>query len=158
MNISERIAHQLKEAHFGGNWTASDLKEQLNDVNWEEANRNVYSCNSIATLVFHMNYYIRRATEVLQGQPLNSKDSESFKHPEIDSAEKWSEAKKQFFKEALIFEELLKEFPEEKLHENFTDQKYGSFYRNLMGIIEHFYYHLGQIALLKKIIKDKKQS
>ncbi|MGI9531185.1 DUF1572 domain-containing protein [Lutimonas sp.] len=154
MRITKQLAKQLKEVHFGGNWTASDLKKQLNDVNWKEANIQIYSCNSIGTLVYHMNYYIRTVTRVLQGHSLESKDSESFKHPPIDSAETWSKAQRQFFEEARIFEALLQELPEDSLWEDFTDQKYGHYYRNLMGIIEHFYYHLGQIALIKKIIKS----
>lgn len=155
MSISKEIANQIKEVHFGGNWTASNLKEQLSDVSWEEANKSIYACNSIATLVFHMNYYIKTVTRVLQGHPLNSKDTESFKHQIIDSAETWAKAKEQFFEEATIFETLIKAIPEEKLWQDFTDPKYGTYYRNLMGIIEHFYYHLGQLVLIKKIIKSE---
>jgi hypothetical protein len=45
--------------------------------------------------------------------------------------------------------------PEGKLNEVFVDEKYGTYQRNIGGMIEHSYYHLGQIVLLKKIlIKD----
>ena len=42
--------------------------------------------------------------------------------------------------------------PEERLDENFVDEKYGNYTRNIDGMIEHSYYHLGQISLIKKII------
>jgi hypothetical protein len=29
----------------------------------------------------------------------------------------------------------------------------GSFYKKLQGVIEHNYYHLGQIVILKNLIK-----
>jgi hypothetical protein len=46
--------------------------------------------------------------------------------------------------------------PENKLEEVFDDKKYGNYYRNITGIIEHNHYHLGQIVLIKKIISVKK--
>ena len=48
---------------------------------------------------------------------------------------------------------LIKQLPDEKLQEDFVDKKYGSYYRNIHGIIEHTHYHLGQIGMLKKIIQ-----
>jgi len=41
---------------------------------------------------------------------------------------------------------------ETQLEETFVDEKYGNYLRNIEGIIEHGYYHLGQISLLKKMI------
>jgi hypothetical protein len=45
--------------------------------------------------------------------------------------------------------------PDAKLTEYFSEEKYGNWYRNLHGIIEHAHYHLGQIVLLKKLIREK---
>ena len=42
--------------------------------------------------------------------------------------------------------------PNDKLEEIFVDEKYGTYRRNIEGIIEHSYYHLGQISLIKKMI------
>jgi hypothetical protein len=39
-----------------------------------------------------------------------------------------------------------------KLTESFVEEKYGTYYRNIDAMIEHSYYHLGQIVLLKKIL------
>jgi hypothetical protein len=47
--------------------------------------------------------------------------------------------------------------PEDILGADFGDPKYGSYYRNLHGIVEHTHYHLGQIVLVKKIIQAQKQ-
>jgi hypothetical protein len=44
---------------------------------------------------------------------------------------------------------------EAKLFEDFSDPKYGSYYRNLLGIIEHTHYHLGQISLIKKLVQKQ---
>jgi hypothetical protein len=34
----------------------------------------------------------------------------------------------------------------------FVDEKYGTYLRNIEGVIEHSYYHLGQVSLLKKMV------
>ncbi len=54
--------------------------------------------------------------------------------------------------DAETFATLIEQLPEDKLWENFSDKKYGIYYRNLHGIIEHIHYHLGQIVLIKKIL------
>jgi hypothetical protein len=38
------------------------------------------------------------------------------------------------------------------LDQPFVDEKYGSYLRNIEGVIEHSYYHLGQISLIRKMI------
>jgi hypothetical protein len=38
----------------------------------------------------------------------------------------------------------------------FIDEKYGTFLRNIEGVIEHSYYHLGQISLIRKMITQNK--
>ena len=47
---------------------------------------------------------------------------------------------------------LIEQLPENKFEETFIDEKYGNYYRNIHGIIEHNHYHLGQIVLIKKIL------
>ena len=44
--------------------------------------------------------------------------------------------------------------PEEELSQGFVDEKYGTYSRNIDGMIEHSYYHLGQIVLIKKLINS----
>jgi len=36
------------------------------------------------------------------------------------------------------------------------EEKYGNYYRNFHGIIEHCHYHLGQIVLIKKMLLSGK--
>lgn len=53
MNVTEQIAKQLRTVYFGGNWTSVNFKETLADVTWQQATTQVYSCNTIAILVYH---------------------------------------------------------------------------------------------------------
>lgn len=152
MNQTQQIAKHFRDVHFGGNWTSSNLKDNLKDIDWQQATTKVHSFNTIATLVFHMNYYVCAVTKVLQGGPLDAKDKYSFDHPPIRSAEDWKNMLDKTWADAEQFASLIEQLPESKLGETFIDDKYGTYYRNLHGIIEHTHYHTGQIALIKKLL------
>lgn len=155
MNISKQIAKHFREVYFGGNWAGSNFKDVLAGVTWEQATTQVYSLNTIATLVFHANYYVTAVLKVLRGGPLNAKDEYSFDYPPISSPEDWENMLSRVRAEAETFANLVEQLPEDRLWENFTDEKYGNYYRNLHGIIEHCHYHLGQIVLVKKILSQR---
>ena len=89
MNLTAQIAKHFRDVHFGGNWTSVNLKETLADVTWQQATTKIYSLNTIATLVFHINYYVSAVTKVLQGEPLTAHDKYSFDLPPIQSQEDW---------------------------------------------------------------------
>ncbi len=99
-----------------------------------------------------MGYYITAVTKVLQGGPLDAHDKHSFDCPEILSEADWDGLLKKFFSDAEQFAALIENLPEHKLSEDFTKKKYGDYFRNLNGLIEHTHYHLGQIVLIKKMI------
>jgi hypothetical protein len=154
MSLTAQIAKQFRDVHSGGNWTAVNLKETLKDITWQQATTKVYSFNTIATLVYHMNYYLGAVLPVLQGEPLNASDKYSFDQPAILSREDWEKMLDKTWAEAENFAHLVEHLPESKLWEDFSDNKYGNYYRNLHGIIEHIHYHLGQIVLIKKILQQ----
>jgi hypothetical protein len=155
MITTKNIAKHFREVYFGGNWTVSNLKDNLRDVSWEEATQKVHSFNTIATLVFHIHYFVIVAQKVLESGPLEGKDELSFAHPPITSQKEWDEFLENVFTQGEQFAVLIETLPDDKLWENFTDPKYGIYYRNLHGIIEHTHYHLGQIALIKKLVRNK---
>ena len=154
MNLTTQIAKHFKEVHFGVNWSWSNIKEHLADVSWQQATTKVYTFNTIAALVYHMNYFVCAATKVLQGGPLEAKDIYSFDHPLIESQEDWERMVNKTWSDAETFASLVEQMPEQQLWEDFSDNKYGNYYRNIHGVIEHCHYHLGQIVLIKKIIQQ----
>lgn len=155
MNTAEQIAKHFRDVYFGGNWTSVNMKETLADINWQEATRKIDDFNTIATLVFHTNYYVSAVLKVLQGSHLDAKDQYSFDHPHIQSPEDWEKMLEKNLSDAEKFARLIGQLPESKLWQPFTDEKYGNYYRNLHGIIEHTHYHLGQIVLLKKLLRQQ---
>ncbi len=152
MNLPAQLAKNLREAHFGGNWTGSNMKDSLADVTWQQAATKVPSFNTIAALVFHINYFISVTLKVLQGGPLDGHDKFSFDVPPIGSQEDWLNLLDKTFTEAEAFAALVEQLPEAQLWVVFVDEKYGTYYRNIQGIIEHTHYHLGQIVMVKKMV------
>ena len=155
MNLGQCIAKNFKEVYFGGNWTVSNIQAQLQDVTWQEATTKVYELNTIAILLNHIHYYVRVATKVLEGGPLVGKDAESFAHESISSDEDWQTFQQVRYAEAEKFSSLLVQVSDDKIDLAFGDEKWGNYYRNLQGIVEHTHYHLGQIVLIKKILRAK---
>lgn len=157
MPITAQLAKHLRDVHFGGNWTCSNLRDQLKDVSWQQAIKKAESFNTIATLVFHVNYYVSAIARVLNGEELNAKDEYSFHHPPINSQEDWEYMLSKVWADAENCAALIEQLDAAKLDDDFTDKKYGSYARNLLGLIEHTHYHLGQIVILKKILLAGKQ-
>ncbi|HLF46435.1 MAG TPA: hypothetical protein VI548_08420 [Chitinophagaceae bacterium] len=153
MNLTAQIAKQFRGIHFGGNWTDVNLKTTLADISWQQATTKVYSFNSIAALVYHMNYFVSAVLKVLHGNPLAAHDKFSFDLPPIQSQDDWEKLLDKTWTEAEEFASLVDALPESRLWDIFSEEKYGNYYSNIHGIIQHNHYHLGQIVLIKKVLK-----
>ncbi len=157
MKSGTELYERFTEIFIEGEWVVStNYKKQLQDLTWDEANTKITGLNTIAVLTYHIDYYVAGVLEVLKGGNLEISDKYSFDFPKYDSAEKWYNIRKKLFNDAEEFAGILKTFPEEKLDKIFTDEKYGDYRKNINALIEHAYYHLGQISLIKKMIRVKK--
>lgn len=154
MEITKQIAKQLRDTYFGGNWTWVNFKETLDGITLAKATEKVHDFNTIAALLYHMDYYAVGVTEFLNGNHLKTKDKLSWETPEFHSEEEWQNFLANFFIHAENLAKAIEKFPQEKLDEIFHEEIYGNYYRNLHGIIEHCHYHLGQIVLIKKILNQ----
>lgn len=103
-------------------------------------------------LTFHIDYYIAGLINIFEGGNLEIRDKFSFDLPPIESPEQWENLKSKFLSDAEKFADLLEKMPDSKMNEGFVDEKYGTYLRNIDGMIEHCYYHLGQITLIKKLL------
>lgn len=156
MSLSKQLAKHLRDVHFGGNWTCVNLKDTLSELTWQQAITKVYSFNTIATLVNHIHYYAEVQIRVLRGEPLDAKDELSFAHPPINNQQDWENILNKMWDDAETLANLIEQLPDRALWEHFTDEKYGTWYRNLQGNIEHMHYHLGQIVIIKKMLQSDK--
>ena len=152
MSFAKQLAKHLHEIHFGGNWTESNLTDQLRGTTWKQVTTKLHDLNTIATLTFHVSYYVTALLNVLHGKPLDAKDSNSFDHPPIQSQKDWDQLLDKISAEAKEAVALIEKMDDSKLDETFVDTKYGNYFRNILGIIEHMHYHLGQIVIIKKLV------
>ena len=153
------MANRLREVWLNGRWiAATNFTEQLEKTTWQQAVQKVGNLNTIAALTFHLNYYTAGLLQVLNGGALDIRDRYSFDGPQIQNEGDWQKLLKTFLGNAESFADAVAQLPDEKLDESFVDEKYGTYRRNLEGVIEHSYYHLGQITLIRKLIEEQKAS
>lgn len=156
MKLNQYLAHRLKEVFTDGKWVVgTNFKEQILDLDWKLAIQKVDDFNTIADLTFHLHYYIVGVSKVLEGGPLEIKDKFSFDSPPITSEQDWRNLVNRFSSDLVKFISLVENMTDAELLSDFVDEKYGNYYRNIDVMIEHAYYHLGQIILIKKRIKNK---
>ncbi|MBD3581310.1 DUF1572 domain-containing protein [Flavobacterium selenitireducens] len=155
MSKNLAITNRLREVLLDGYWVANtNFKAQILSVTWEQATQKIGNLNTIAALTFHINYYIRGVSDVFDGHELTISDKYSFDAPQIQSAEDWKNLVDCFINNAEKFVNQVERLPDTMLGKIFVDAKYGDYLRNIEGIIEHSYYHLGQISLIKKMLSD----
>ncbi|MEN8789876.1 MAG: DUF1572 domain-containing protein [Flavobacteriaceae bacterium] len=152
MPFTQQFAKHFRDFHLGPSLTGSSLKEALTGVSWKTATTEVFELNTIALLVYHINYYVSAVLKVLQGEELDAHDKYSYNMPAIESEEDWQEMLDRCFSEAEAFAVLVEAMPEAQLKEFMALEKYGNWFQNLLVLQEHSYYHLGQIVLIKKIL------
>lgn len=152
MNTSIFIANRLREVFLNGKWIANtNYKEQLEAIGFEVAIKERNGLNSIAKLTFHINYYVKGILDAFKNKKLEISDRFSFDLPEMNNEEEWSNLINAFLKNAEELSEFIEHLDDAKWKEPFIDPRYGSLLRNIEGMIEHSYYHLGQIVLIRKL-------
>ncbi|MHA7059594.1 DinB family protein [Aquimarina sp. M1] len=153
MTNNKSIAYRLKEVLLNGRWIANtNYKELITSVTWKQATQKIEDLNTIAALTYHINYYLAGILSVFNGGTLEIRDAYSFDMPPITSENDWKKLITEFIENAEKFILQIENMDTQQLHEVFVDEKYGTYARNIEGVIEHSYYHLGQISLIKKLI------
>jgi uncharacterized damage-inducible protein DinB len=153
MDLTTQIAKQFREVILDGKWVANtNLKAQLSDLTWKQATTKIGSLNTIAALAFHINYYIAGVANAFENGSLDIRDKYSFDCTPPSSEEDWDKLCHKIWSDAERFASLVEQMPDKKLSEAFVDEKYGTYQRNIHVIIEHSYYHLGQIVLIRKML------
>ncbi|MEX0998217.1 MAG: DinB family protein [Flavobacteriaceae bacterium] len=150
------LANRLREVFLNGKWIANtNYKEQISSLDWKQATQKIGSLNTIAALTFHINYYTKGILSVFEGGTLDIKDQYSFDMPPITSNADWEKLVEELLFNAERFVDTVSKMSDERLNSLFVEEKYGTYHRNIEGVLEHSYYHLGQISLIKKLLLEK---
>ena len=154
MKTTEFIAQHLIEVFEGGNWTDVSMNATLRDINYKEATTvTKASYNTIAALVYHISFYNEIVLKRLQGINPAIGNANGFDLPSTKNEHDWIKLKERCFQSVHALAAAVIKFPEEKLSE-LTVTGHSTHYKALHGVVEHAHYHLGQIVLLKKLVKN----
>lgn len=155
MKNTSEIANRFRETILNGTWIANtNYKDQLENLDWKIAVTPVKNLNTISLLAQHIHYYINGINNVFKDGPLDIKDKFSFDFPPINSLQEWQDFLSKFWNATEEFASFVEQMPDENLDQVFIDEKYGTYKRNIDAMIEHSYYHLGQIVLIKKLLTE----
>lgn len=153
MERPSTLAIRLKEVFLDGRWIANtNYKDQLMHVSMEQATAKIGSHNTIAALTYHINYYLAGILNVFNGGGLEIRDQYSFDLPPITSEADWENLRGELLVHSERFIQAVATMTDAQLDQPFVDEKYGTYARNIEGVIEHSYYHLGQICLIRKMV------
>ncbi len=151
MRTLDLISKHLKELYFGNNWTAASFPTVTAGIDWKLATKKREGFNSIATLLWHMHFYVVAAIDAINGATSIPPDKASFIDPVIKSEEDWSKLKQESLDAVTQLLDLLSQQEDSLLLTPFILEAHGNYYRFIQGMIEHSHYHLGQIMILKKL-------
>lgn len=154
MDIKSLVSQHIREV-LKGNWSDIFLTDVLQDVTLDEANFIPPSKNSIAMLVHHLKFYNDVVILRLQNdtRPVNY-ETNGFDVPVLSSGESWQQLKEDTFSSFIKLAEEVEAMPEGKLFE-LTPSGSATFYKTLHGVVEHAHYHMGQMMIIKKLIRNK---
>jgi len=153
METGKQLAKRIEEVYLNGKWIANtNYKDILPQTTWTQATTKIGSLNTIASLTYHINYYLAGILHALDTGNLGIKDKYSFDCPPINSKKDWENLQKSIYDNSEKMVAQIAQLSNEKLEGEFVNPKYGTLRKNIEGMIEHSYYHLGQISLIKKLI------
>jgi len=153
MNEVKRFRVLLRSIYRGRAWHGPSVRETLDGLSAEAAAASPEAgSHSIWELVLHMTYWRRIVVAALAGAAIDEHPPTEMNWPAVDdtSPEAWQGALADLAASQQELEASLRSVDDSRLAENITGRDY-SFYFLLHGIVHHDLYHVGQIALLKKL-------
>ncbi len=153
MIITSLIAQHILDVHEGNNWTEVDITSTLKDISVKQATLLTQaSVNTIAALIHHLTYWNRVMVQRINGIKVIVPVANGYNVPDLKTEQEWQQLKEDNILSAHELATAIKSFDEKRLPEPILPG-YSSAYKNLQGSVEHIHYHLGQIVMLKHLVK-----
>jgi len=153
MNISALIAAHIHDVHEGENWTEVNLISTLAGVGYQEASTvTPASVNTIAGLVKHLTFWNEVMAQRIEGHRVEIPDSNGFDNSTLPDAASWEALVEACMASGRRLAAAVASVEVSRLEEPILPGA-SSTYKNLQGSAEHVHYHLGQIVILKQLIR-----
>lgn len=151
MEVRSLIAQHIIDAHEGGNWTGNSLREALKNVSLTAATATTKaSTNTIASLVHHLTYWNNIMMRRIAGEVVDIPDVNGFDVPLLTTEKEWEVLQQNNLRSAHGLAAAILKDERQDLSDPILPG-YSSAYKNFQGCIEHIYYHLGQITMIKQL-------
>lgn len=152
MTRSTLLANRLREVLLNGHWIANtNFAEQLRSISWQQSVLQLGQLNTIAALTYHINYYLAGLISAFETGKLEISDRYSFDVPPIQNAKDWDHLRDSLMANSERFAQMVDLLDDTTLDGPFINPQYGTCLRNIEAVVEHAYYHLGQISLIRKM-------
>ena len=149
--IAERVITQLQGFYSGNNWVTENLEQKVFSLPSEKAmNKPDGHSHSVAQLVAHMHAWRNFVLQKLEGN--DEFDIEDNSDSDWPPASDWDAIKKDFENGHQKLIVAIKKFPVERLNSLVPGRKYSYLFL-INGIVEHDYYHYGQIGSVMAALK-----
>ena len=154
MTTIEQLTAEFTDLYNGNPWFGDNFQTVITDITHDEALALPPNGHSIARLLWHMVKWRKALAKRLLGNTgfrADVGDPDNWRDVNSLNGASWEEAKRQFepLQHVITSELSLR-------NDVFLDEEFlpGKTYRWLTtGVIQHDIYHLGQIALLKSLIR-----
>lgn len=153
MTRNSIIAGRIREVFLDGYFIANtNYKKQLGGLNWLHSVQKIDNLNTIAALTYHINYYLAGLLSAFESGKLEIHDKFSFDLPAITTEMHWNRLVAELLDNAEKFACRVEQMDDSQFDQPFIAEQYGTYLRNIEAVIEHSYYHLGQISLILKMM------
>ena len=157
MTEIERIGEQLKRAFEGSAWHGPSVMELLSDVTAQQAAARVFpGAHTIWELALHIGAWEGACLTRLQGERAELTDAEDWPAVMETTESTWQRCKSTLVDGNHKLRDMIASLDEQRLDEPILPGM-PSVYITVQGVVQHDLYHAGQIAILKKALKEGSQ-
>jgi uncharacterized damage-inducible protein DinB len=149
MREIDRIGEQLRRAAEGGAWHGPSLMENLQGITAETAAARPYPGNTVWEILNHLTAWNRAVARRLGGETLELQGDADFPPARENSEAAWQAAVEDFRASLAELRSKMKSMGNEELGMPVPGCEYNNWLM-LNGVVQHYAYHSGQIALLRK--------
>ncbi len=163
MNVSiESIILQLKDIQDGKNWMGANFSRKLGMISQEEAFvRPMPNLHSVAEIISHLTVWRKETiVKIETGKGTLTDDSEENWLPNHKLKEiGWNKIRAEYRDSLSKMIELLQTKNDSFLNEKYYDTDFKGYYPYqfvIHGMLHHDIYHLGQLGIIIKFLKEPK--
>jgi uncharacterized damage-inducible protein DinB len=156
MTTTEKLLHELQKVHSGHPWYGSPVYNILEKVTFESAYERVGHTHTIAEIILHMVSWTEEVMDRLNEKPASLPVSGNWPETGDPDEKKWAMWIEDLKLVNVNLVRTIQDFPEDKWQDPIIDERGDQPVTTneelVYGFIQHQIYHVGQIALLTRVI------